>query len=208
MPEPFTNARVYEHLTAALDATGARMHASRMMVSSAALYRFLEKLTPKERVEMLGEYVKVLATQGRAGEHGRPGKEKRRKRPKGSGGMGGPGSGPKPNDARDRDVVRLRDQGTSLREIARRLALAPQSLKNALDRQGYADRPGAFRRARGFSHLTAEQLREFAARGARAVHAKGAARGFTSETARAAGRKGHAAQRRARRAKRRPAAGA
>jgi hypothetical protein len=64
MPTPFTNARVHEHLTAALDATAAAMRASRMLVNSAALYWFLEKLTPAERAEILGEYVKALAMEG------------------------------------------------------------------------------------------------------------------------------------------------
>ena len=61
MPERFTNARVHLHLDAAIDAVSEQMHASRLTLNSAALYWFLHKLTPAERVEILGEYVKVLA---------------------------------------------------------------------------------------------------------------------------------------------------
>jgi hypothetical protein len=38
MSQPFTNARVHERLGPALDAEAEAMHASRMMVSRAALY--------------------------------------------------------------------------------------------------------------------------------------------------------------------------
>jgi hypothetical protein len=68
----FTNARVHLHLDAALDAASEAMHASRLMMNSAALWWFLKKLTPTERAEILGEYVKVLAMLGQP-ETGGPG---------------------------------------------------------------------------------------------------------------------------------------
>jgi hypothetical protein len=64
MSEPFTNARVHEYLTAALDAAVADMHANRLQLNSAALWWFLNPLTPQERAEILGEYVKQLAMRG------------------------------------------------------------------------------------------------------------------------------------------------
>jgi hypothetical protein len=73
MSERFTNARVHEHMTPALDAVAKQMHATRLMLNSAALYWFLEKLSPEERAFMLGESTKVLAmlcqqeADGRAG---------------------------------------------------------------------------------------------------------------------------------------------
>ncbi len=84
MSEPFTNSRVHLHLTAALDAAAEQMHATRLLLNSAALYWFLEKLTTRERAEILGEYVKVLAMVGQpeqgGGEQGRGAGGKRRKR--------------------------------------------------------------------------------------------------------------------------------
>jgi hypothetical protein len=82
MSEQFTNARVHIHLTPALDTTAEQMHTTRLLLNSAALHYFLEKLTPKERAEALGEYVKVLAMHGQGGQQGRSGKEKQRKGPK------------------------------------------------------------------------------------------------------------------------------
>ena len=70
MPEQFTNARVHLHLDAALDAVSESMHTSRLMLNSAALFWFLEKLTPAERAEILGEYTKVLAMLGQPGTGG------------------------------------------------------------------------------------------------------------------------------------------
>jgi hypothetical protein len=59
--ERFTNARVHEWLTPALDAVTTAMHTTRLQLNSAALWWFLNRLTPKERAEILGEYVKSLA---------------------------------------------------------------------------------------------------------------------------------------------------
>jgi hypothetical protein len=73
MSERFTNARVHEWLTAALDATCEQTHATRLTLNSAALYWFLHKLTPAERAEILGEYVKALAMQGQAEADGQAG---------------------------------------------------------------------------------------------------------------------------------------
>jgi hypothetical protein len=64
MSERFCNARVHEHLTAALDAATAEMHTTRLQLNSAALWWFLVKLAPQERAEVLGEYTKVLAMRG------------------------------------------------------------------------------------------------------------------------------------------------
>jgi hypothetical protein len=59
--ERFTNARVHEWLTAALDAVTRAMHTTRLQLNSAALWWFLNRLTSKQRAEVLGEYVKALA---------------------------------------------------------------------------------------------------------------------------------------------------
>jgi hypothetical protein len=72
MTERFTNARVHLHLDTALDVVSEQMHTSRLTLNSAALWWFLNKLTPAERAEVLGEYVKVLAMVGQP-ETGGPG---------------------------------------------------------------------------------------------------------------------------------------
>ena len=43
MSERFTNARVHQHLDTALDAASEAMHASRLMLNSAALFWFLHR---------------------------------------------------------------------------------------------------------------------------------------------------------------------
>jgi hypothetical protein len=48
-------------LTPALDAATTAMHTTRLQLNSAALWWFLNRLTPQERAEILGEYVKALA---------------------------------------------------------------------------------------------------------------------------------------------------
>ena len=55
--------------------------------------------------------------------------------------MGGAGSGKQRNNTRDRKIVRLRDQGLTLREIAQRVGVSRQAVLLALDRQGYARPP-------------------------------------------------------------------
>jgi hypothetical protein len=62
--ERFTNARVHEWLTPALDTVTDTMHTTRLHLNSAALWWFLNRLTPQERAEILGEYVKALAMAG------------------------------------------------------------------------------------------------------------------------------------------------
>ncbi len=52
--------------------------------------------------------------------------------------------------------------------------------------------------ARGFASVTPDRQREIASRGGRAAHEKGAAHEWTSEEARAAGRKGGMARQRKR----------
>jgi hypothetical protein len=74
--ERFTNARVHEWLTPALDAVTTAMHTTRLQLNSAALWWFLNRLTPKERAEILGEYVKSLAM---AHAEEAPAKPRRRK---------------------------------------------------------------------------------------------------------------------------------
>jgi hypothetical protein len=66
MGEQFTNAWVHPWLTKALAAAATKMQASRLHLNSAALYWFLKKLTPEQRAEALGEYVKALALHGQA----------------------------------------------------------------------------------------------------------------------------------------------
>jgi hypothetical protein len=63
--ERFTNARVHEWLTPALDAVTDTMHTTRVQLNSAALWWFCEQLDTKERAEILGEYVKVQALGGK-----------------------------------------------------------------------------------------------------------------------------------------------
>src|SRR5262245_32919748 len=62
--EKFTNARVHEWLTPTLDAVIDAMHTTRLQLNSAALWWFCRKLTPQQRAEILGEYVKVQAMGG------------------------------------------------------------------------------------------------------------------------------------------------
>jgi hypothetical protein len=83
MSEKFTNARVYEHLTPALDDAVTQMHTTRLQLNSAALWWFLNRLSAEERAELLGEYVKLLAMHGqaeaarRAGDKGPAGGKKK-----------------------------------------------------------------------------------------------------------------------------------
>jgi hypothetical protein len=63
--ERFVNARVHEWLTPALDATTEAMHTTRVQLNSAALWWFCLHMTPEQRAEILGEYVKVQALGGR-----------------------------------------------------------------------------------------------------------------------------------------------
>jgi hypothetical protein len=84
MPEPFTNARAHEWLAEAIDAATTEMHANRLQLNSAALWWFLNKLTPEQRAEVLGEYVEALALAGqeRAQADGRAGGKGKGKRTK------------------------------------------------------------------------------------------------------------------------------
>jgi hypothetical protein len=77
MSEQFCNARVHLHLAPLLDVVAGDMHTSRLQLNSAALWWFLEKLTPEERAEILGEYTKVLAL---AGQQAAAAREQRRGR--------------------------------------------------------------------------------------------------------------------------------
>jgi hypothetical protein len=79
--ERFTNARVHEWLTAALDVVTGTMHTTRLQLNSAALWWFLNRLTPKERAEILGEYVKALAMVHAGPPAKSAGKARRRKAP-------------------------------------------------------------------------------------------------------------------------------
>jgi hypothetical protein len=86
MSERFTNARVHEWLSEALDAVAEQTHSTRLQLNSAALYWFLSKLTAAERAELLGEYTKALAmlhqeqgeADGRAGGKAKGGRKKKR----------------------------------------------------------------------------------------------------------------------------------
>lgn len=63
--EKFTNARIHEWLTPELDAVVRDMRTTRVQLNSAALWWFFRQLTPQERANILGEYVKVQALGGR-----------------------------------------------------------------------------------------------------------------------------------------------
>jgi hypothetical protein len=77
--EKFTNARVHEWLTPALDTVTAATHTTRLQLNSAALWWFLNRLTAKERAEVLGEYVKALAMAHAEKPAANPNKARRRK---------------------------------------------------------------------------------------------------------------------------------
>ena len=62
--ERFTNARVHEWLTPEVDAVVSAMRTTRVQLNSAALWWFCRNLSPEERAEILGEYVKVQALGG------------------------------------------------------------------------------------------------------------------------------------------------
>ena len=64
--EKFTNARVHEWLTPEIESVVGTMHTTRIQLNSAALWWFCTHLTPRERAEILGEYVKVQALAGDA----------------------------------------------------------------------------------------------------------------------------------------------
>ena len=70
--EKFTNARVHEWLTPVIEEVTTTMHTTRIQLNSAALWWFCKQLTPEQRAEILGEYVKVQALGGgpKAGEDG------------------------------------------------------------------------------------------------------------------------------------------
>ena len=72
--EKFTNARVHDWLTPEIEAVTSAMHTTRIQLNSAALWWFCKHLTPEQRAEILGEYVKVQALGGseRAGQDGGP----------------------------------------------------------------------------------------------------------------------------------------
>lgn len=95
--EKFTNARVHEWLTAEIEAVTGAMHTTRIQLNSAALWWFCKQLTPRERAEILGEYVKVQALVG-----GRDGPPAPRGRP----------AGRKPAPARPPDRPRRRQAGS------------------------------------------------------------------------------------------------
>jgi hypothetical protein len=63
--EKFTNARVHDWLTPYLEALTAETHTTRIQLNSAALWWFCRRLTPEQRAEILGEYVKVQALGGK-----------------------------------------------------------------------------------------------------------------------------------------------
>jgi hypothetical protein len=69
--ERFTNARVHEWLTPTLDHVTGVMHTTRVQLNSAALWWFCQQLEPRQRAEILGEYVKVQALGGKG--RGQPG---------------------------------------------------------------------------------------------------------------------------------------
>jgi len=75
--------------------------------------------------------------------------------------MRGPGGRRERNIAREREVVRLREQGLTLAEVGRRLRITARSVANALRRQGRTDLLGA----RGFAGIEPERQREIASRG-------------------------------------------
>lgn len=64
--QTFTNARVHGWMTPHLDASVTSMSTTRIQLNSAALWWFLSRLSPEERAEILGEYVKYHALNGAA----------------------------------------------------------------------------------------------------------------------------------------------
>ncbi len=80
--ERFTNARVHEWLTPALDAVTDAMHTTRVQLNSAALWWFCMHMSPEERAEILGEYVKVQSMGGEAIPGAKPSTGRGRGRPR------------------------------------------------------------------------------------------------------------------------------
>ncbi len=80
-PDELANARVHAWLANALDAAAGRMSSSRLQVNSAALWWFLNKLTPSQRAKILGAYTKALAMAGDGPEE--PDAPTKRKKPRG-----------------------------------------------------------------------------------------------------------------------------
>jgi hypothetical protein len=68
----FTNARVHEWLTADLDTVARSTRSTRVQLNSAALWWFCRRLSPEQRAEILGEFVKVQALGGRESPSGEP----------------------------------------------------------------------------------------------------------------------------------------
>ena len=83
--EKFTNARVHEWLSPGLDAIASAMHTTRLHLNSAALWWFLNRLTAKERAEILGEYVKALALAHEEPSPARRAAPARRRKPRANG---------------------------------------------------------------------------------------------------------------------------
>jgi general stress protein YciG len=102
--------------------------------------------------------------------------------------MGGQGSGPQTNTERDKEIVRLREQGLTLAEIGRRFGLTRQAVDYILKRMR-GPQPSATG-PRGLAAVSPERRREIGSKGGRAAQARGTAHRFTSAEAAAAGRKG------------------
>jgi general stress protein YciG len=106
--------------------------------------------------------------------------------------MGGPGSGRRRGTRskavadRDAEIVRLRQQGLTLTEIAGRSGVKRQTVAAALKRTGFES--GS--RPRGFAAIPPGRQREIASLGGKAAQARGTAHRFDSEEVAAAGRKG------------------
>jgi hypothetical protein len=80
MSEPSTNVRVHRWLTEALDTAARQIHSTRLQLNPAALWWFLNRLTPEDRAGVLGEYMKALAMLHQSGQAEGKGSSGRAKR--------------------------------------------------------------------------------------------------------------------------------
>lgn len=73
-----SNARILEWLGGELDGCATNLDSSKVQVNSAAVWWFCHKLTPDERANILGEFVKHNALRDRSGTNGTAKKPGRR----------------------------------------------------------------------------------------------------------------------------------
>jgi hypothetical protein len=66
MPYRLSNARILEWLARELDTCASDLDTSKVQVNSAAVWWFCQRLTPDQRADILGEFVKHNALRDRS----------------------------------------------------------------------------------------------------------------------------------------------